>query len=99
MNLYFRDSHGKRRLLAKDMQSKEEIWKHIQRFLDDHDFKSYYTRVWYSDGFTWYDVGSHTEFFLVDADMMGAYEDEQEEEKTIQRRVQRKKKHNGYQPE
>ena len=83
MNLYFRDSHGKKRLIASDLQLKEEVWKHIQKFLDDHNFKSYYTRMWYTDGYTWYDVGSHTEFFCVDANWMGEYEDEQEEEKTL----------------
>ena len=32
-------------------------------FLDDHNYVSYYTRVWTVDGVTWFDVGSHTEFF------------------------------------
>ena len=99
MNLYFRDSHGKRRLIAQDVPTKENIWKHIKRFLDDHNFKSYYTRVWYEDGFTWYDVGSHTEYFLVDANMMEEYEDEQEEEKVIQNTAQRDREALGYQPE
>ena len=50
MNLYFRDSHGKKRLIASDLQSKEEIGEHIQKFLDDLNFKSYYTRMRYADG-------------------------------------------------
>lgn len=78
MNLYFRDSHGKKRLIASDLQSKKEIWEHVKKFLDDHSFKSYYTRIWYADGYTWYDVGSHTEFFCVDANLMEQYENEQE---------------------
>ena len=40
MNLYFKDSYVKKRLIASDLQSKEEIWEHIQKFLDDHNFKS-----------------------------------------------------------
>ena len=99
MNLYFRDSHGEKRLMASDLQSKEEVWEHIQKFLDDHNFKSYYTRMWYADGYTWYDVGSHTEFFCVDASGRGNYEDEQEEEKTLYNTTQRSKRALGYRPE
>ena len=99
MNLYFRDSYGKKRLIASDLQSKEEIGEHIQKFLDDHNFKSYYTRMWYADGYTWYDVGSHTEFFCVDANLMEQYENEQEEEKTLYNTTQRDKGALGYRPE
>ena len=99
MNLYFRDSYGKKRLMASDLQSKEGVWEHIQKFLDDHNFKSYYTRTWYADGHTWYDVGSHTEFFCVDANLMEQYENEQEEEKTLYNTTQRDKSALGYRPE
>ena len=99
MNVYFRDSYGEKRLLAENVPTKEVAWKHMQSFMDSHDFKCYYTRVWFKDGYTWFDVGSHTEFFLIDENVMEQYENEQEEEKTIQRRVQRKKKAIGYQPE
>ena len=35
------------------------------KFLDDHNYKSYYTRMWNDEhGNTWYDVGSYTEFFV-----------------------------------
>ena len=99
MNLYFRDSHGKCRLIAENIRYKEEIWKHIQNFLNNHNFKSYYTRVWYEEGFTWYDVGSHTEYFLVDENIMEQYENEQEEEKAVYNTAQRDKEALGYQPE
>lgn len=99
MNLYFRNSYGDKRLIASHLQLEKEIWGHIQKFLDDHNFKSYYTRVWYNDGYTWYDVGSHTEFFLVDANMMEQYKDEQEEEKTLYNTTQRDKRPFGYRPE
>lgn len=99
MNLYFRDSYGRKRLLASNLNSKEDIWKHIQGFLDEHNFKSYYTRVWYADEYTWYDVGSHTEYFMVDANLMEQYEDEQEEEKTLYNTTQRGKRPIGYRPE
>lgn len=99
MNLYFRDSYGLKRLIATNLQLEEEVLVHIQKFLDDHNFKSYYTRVWYSNGYTWYDVGSHTEFFFVDANLMEQYEDEQEEEKTLYNTAQRNKSPLGYRPE
>ena len=100
MNVYFKDSHGKKRLL-ESVYTNEQVWKVIKKFLDDHNFKSYYTRTWFSDGYTWYDVGSHTEFFLVDENLMEQYENEQEEEKDILR-VRTKwnaTNHIGYRPE
>ena len=99
MNLYFRDSYGAKRLIAPNLQLEKEIWKHIKKFLDDHNFKSYYTRMWYENGYTWYDVGSHAEFFLVDENLMEQYEDEQEEEKTLYNTTQRDKRPFGYRPE
>ena len=39
MNLYFRDSYGNKRLIASDLQSKEEVWEQIRKFLDGQDFK------------------------------------------------------------
>ena len=99
MNVYFRDSYGEKRLLAENVPTKEVAWKHMQSFMNTHNFECYYTRMWFQDGYTWFDVGSHTEFFLVDKNLMEQYENEQEEEKAIQRRVQRKKKTFGYQPE
>lgn len=84
-----------------DVYTPEQAWKIMKKFMDDHNFTSYYTRIWFKDGYTWYDVGSHTEFFLVDGNLMGQYEDEQEEEKDILR-VRTKKNatnHIGYRPE
>lgn len=98
MNVYFRDSHGNKRLL-KYVDTKEQVWGVIKNFLDDHNFTSYYTRTWFANGYTWYDVGSHTEFFLVDENLMEQYEDEQEEEKTLYNTTQRDKRPFGYRPE
>ena len=99
MNVYFRDSHGKKRLLMSDVYTPEQAWKIMKKFMDDHNFTSYYTRIWYSNGYTWYDVGSHTEYFLVDENLMGQYEDKQEEEKTLYNTTQRDKRAFGYRPE
>ena len=62
-DLYFQRSNGEYRLLMKDV-TKEEAWKEISKFMDEHNFKSYYTRSWEMNGITTYDVGSWTEFFL-----------------------------------
>jgi hypothetical protein len=72
MNLYFEDSNGDRRIIASDIDY-DGVFENIKAFLDAHDFECYYTRLHYADdGFTHIDVGSHTEFFLVDADLMEA---------------------------
>lgn len=84
-----------------DVYTPEQAWKIMKKFMDDHNFTSYYTRIWFKDGYTWYDVGSHTEFFLVDENLMEQYENEQEEEKDILR-VRTKENatnHIGYRPE
>lgn len=99
MNVYFRDSHGEKRLLKENVATKEDAWKVMRDFMDEHGFKSYYTRIWYKDGYTWHDVGSHTEYFLVDEDLMGQYENDNEEEKLIYRTRKAKSKKIGYRPE
>ena len=43
----------------------DEAFKKIHDFLDQHNYKSYYTRVWQKDDEVWYDVGSHSEFFCL----------------------------------
>lgn len=67
MKLYFRGSNQKDRLLSK-CTSLHEVKQEIDEFLNNHNFKSYYTRIWYdkkTNRFI-YDVGSHTEFFEVE---------------------------------
>ena len=62
-NLYFLDSRGNKRLLATDVDWDSAI-KIIDKFIDDHNFKSYYKRFWEVSEGTMVDVGSHVEFFL-----------------------------------
>lgn len=74
MKLYFRDSHCKDRLLA-ECNTIQEVTKEISSFIKAHNFKSYYTRIWYETKGTKtpyfirdesrfiYDVGSYSEFF------------------------------------
>ena len=62
-NLYFINRFGHREL--GNHLTEKEANKAINKFLDDHNYKSYYTRMWKDEqGNTWYDVGSHTEFFV-----------------------------------
>ena len=65
MKLLFQNSQGKERVIA-ETDSLEKTWEEINKFLEDHNFKSYYSRVWEKDNRLIIDVGSHTEFFIVD---------------------------------
>lgn len=66
MKLYFENSRGEKRLIAEP-QTEQEAMKVIKEFCDERDFKIYYTRAWKTpDGYKKYDVGSHTEFFILD---------------------------------
>ena len=68
MKLYFEDSWGERRLLA-EVKDEKEVSAIIKNFLDEHNFVSYYTRCWQTQKAntieTHYDVGSHSEFFVL----------------------------------
>lgn len=63
MKLTFENSNGAERIIA-EVQTLEEAHREIAKFLDDHKYKSYYTRRWSPQPWhTVFDVGSHTEFF------------------------------------
>ena len=65
MKLFFQNSKGEERVIAEP-SNREEVVKEINKFLDDHNYKSYYTRVWEDDDRLVFDVGSHTEFFILE---------------------------------
>ena len=48
-----------------DAETVKECHQIIMKFLDDHDYKSYYQRMWIEDGKVVVDVGSRSEFFLI----------------------------------
>ena len=86
MYLYFETSNNEYRLLADNIQGKidevvsdamdRRISKIINKFLKEHNFKSYYTRVWQEDdNNVRFDVGSHTEFFIVSTEEKEIIED------------------------
>lgn len=62
MTLYFENSRGVWRPIA-DCDNKIDVAIAIKKFLDEHDYKSYYTRTWDEGGWRHYDVGSWSEFF------------------------------------
>ena len=63
-NIYFKRRNGEYILLLENC-TEEEAWDAMKKFLDDHNFKHYYTRVWtVPDGNKWFDVGSYSEFFV-----------------------------------
>lgn len=63
-DFYFERSNGERVLLAENVDQKAANVV-MKQFLDDHNFKSYYTRTWEHENELWMDVGSHTEFFIL----------------------------------
>ena len=62
--LYFKRSNGER-VKLEDNLTMEEAFVPMKKFMDDHNFKNYYTRIWQRDDEIWYDVSSHTEFFIL----------------------------------
>ena len=64
MKLYFKNSQGKERLIA-ECDSAKDVGREIQKFLDEHKYKSYYSRIWGNENGATIDVGSHSEFFKV----------------------------------
>lgn len=64
MKLFFKNSKGEESLITEP-SNREEVIKAINKFLDEHNFKSYYMRVWEENDRLKIDVGSHTEFFFL----------------------------------
>ena len=63
--LLFRSSNGSERMIAQ-VENEGKAIEHIHAFCEARDFKIYYTRMWTEeDGRKWFDVGSHTEFFIL----------------------------------
>lgn len=73
MKLYFRNQHNEEIFIA-ECKTIQEVNDVMKQFLDEHNYKSYYTRIWYEpkgtntplqirkdDRFI-YDFGSWSEF-------------------------------------
>lgn len=67
MTLYFQNSIGELREIA-EVKSEKAAIKKINKFLKERNYKSYYMRVWGENGKKYFDVGSHTEFFVLEGE-------------------------------
>ena len=66
MKLYFENSNQERRVIAEP-ETEKEATKFIHDFCEERNFKINYMRTWREmDGLKVYDVGSWSEFFLLD---------------------------------
>ena len=63
MTLYFENSRKQERVIAENLITRKDVYKKINDFLNEHHFKSYYSRELYKSTEVIFDVGSHTEFF------------------------------------
>ena len=66
MKLYFENSRAERRIIAEP-ETEEAATKEVYKFCGDRNFNIYYVRTWRNkEGLKVYDVGSWSEFFLLD---------------------------------
>ena len=65
IKVIFQNSRHEERQIGT-ASDKEEAMKIIDKFLNEHNFKSYYKRLWEENGRIKIDVGSWTEFFWLD---------------------------------
>ena len=65
LNVMFEDSNGQLRIIDT-VENEKSAFKVINDFLDDHNYKSYYQRIWKKDDkTTCVDVGSWSERFII----------------------------------
>lgn len=67
-NLFFNNRYNENEFITTCEE--EKIMKEIKNFIKqlNPNFKIYYIRAWKDGNQTWYDVGSHSEFFFVEED-------------------------------
>ena len=68
MKLYFLSSRGEKRLVKENVEVSEaakEMGNYVKSL--NPNYQIYYIRSWYREDYkgTMYDVGSHSEFFLL----------------------------------
>ena len=62
--LYFEDAYERRRLIGEPKDD-QESWRMIHNFCAERNFQIPYVRTWVTEnGEKWYDVSSHSEFFV-----------------------------------
>lgn len=68
MKVYFENSK-KKEIFIGDADDDRQAMKIIKNFCSERGFEIYYTRMWIdgdNENRTHVDVGSHTEFFIID---------------------------------
>lgn len=65
MKLLFQSSNGSESVIA-EVNSFAEANEEMDKFMEERNFQSYYKRLWDRDGRLMVDVGSWTEFFIVE---------------------------------
>jgi len=65
-NLYFNDNYGNNRFVATCHEG--DVTMNIRKYVKklNPKYKIYYIRTWTEKDKTWYDVGSHSEFFYTE---------------------------------
>ena len=71
MKLYFFAYGRKPKRIAElpDDSAWDAVLEKIADFCADNKYEIPYVRMWNRDGETWFDVGSHTEFFYTDREV------------------------------
>ena len=64
MLLYFENSKCQRRIISNPT-TVSDMWKDINNFRSNHNYKSCYSRINFGEKEWVIDVGSHSEFFIV----------------------------------
>lgn len=64
MNVFFK-RHNNSTVKIGQCCNYDDAWEVIAQFLREKRYSYYYIRTWMHDDEKWYDVGSHTEFFVV----------------------------------
>lgn len=65
MILYFENSRRKKSVVGYP-QDKSQALHMIEKFCDERNYKIHYTRMWDEPDGTHFDVGSHSEFFILE---------------------------------
>lgn len=83
MNLIFQNSYREERVIA-EVESAIEMFNEINKFCEELNYKIPYTRAWEDNGRMFFDVGSWSEFFILEPctfeDWLCMCEQAQEEE-------------------
>ena len=65
MNLIFQNSYREERVIA-EVESATEMFNEINKFCEEINYKIPYTSAWEDNGRMFFDVGSWSEFFILE---------------------------------